>query len=107
MKFPVIHVAFLPAAGMAVFPFILVKKKTYKQHQELINHEKIHLVQQLEMFIALFYAVYLLNYLLNLLRYRDHNQAYLNIAFEREAYEMEKRSDYLEKRRFWAWLPYL
>ena len=107
MKFPVLHIPFLPMAGMAIFPFILIKKINYKTQQRFIYHEKIHLVQQLEMLLIGFYVLYVLNYLVNLMKYRNHNQAYLNIIFEKEAYTMESDLSYLRKRKLWAWLKFL
>jgi hypothetical protein len=107
MKIPVIHISFLPMAGMAIFPFIFIKKQTYKEHKDFINHEKIHLVQQIELLLIGFYILYLLNYLLNLLRYRNHNEAYLNIVFEKEAYGMENDISYLQRRKVWQWVRFL
>lgn len=107
MKFPILHFSFLPADGMALFPFILLKKARYKQDKEFINHEKIHLVQQLELLLLGFYILYLLHYVYNLLKYRNHNQAYLNIVFEKEAYAMESDVDYLQKRKLWQWLRFV
>ena len=96
----------LPAAGMALFPFILVKNHDLKLNKAIINHEKIHLRQQLELLLIPFYILYLLNYLLNLLYYMQHDKAYLNIVFEREAYVNERNLTYLKRRRFWSWLRY-
>jgi len=104
MIFWVIIVRSLPANGMAIFPFILIKNPAKKQDQVLINHEKIHLQQQLELLILPFYFLYLVNYLINLLRYKNHYQAYFNILFEREAFNAEKDLGYLKKRRFMAWI---
>jgi hypothetical protein len=103
MRFPVISFRFLPAAGMALFPFILVKRTKYKNNKAFINHEKIHLVQQLELLILGFYVLYLLNYLVNLFKYKNHQKAYLNIIFEREAYSMESDLSYLKRRKLWQW----
>ncbi|RXF68049.1 hypothetical protein [Arcticibacter tournemirensis] len=105
--FGIIHVSFLPAEGMAIFPFILVKKKIYKTDALLIRHEHIHLRQQVEMIVIFFYLFYLLNYLFNLLYYRNHRQAYLNIIFEKEAYTMEGEVEYLKKRRPFAWIKFI
>lgn len=96
----------LPASGMALFPFILVKTQALKLNKAIINHEKIHLRQQLELLLIPFYILYLLNYLLNLIYYRQHHKAYLNIVFEREAYVNERNLTYLKTRRFWSWLRY-
>jgi len=91
---------------MALFPFVLVKTNTFKINHQVIRHEKIHLQQQLEMLILPFYIIYLLHYLINLIRFKNHTKAYVNIVFEKEAYAMDKYSDYLKQRRFWAWLEF-
>ncbi|HUH32554.1 MAG TPA: hypothetical protein VLZ28_01295 [Daejeonella sp.] len=106
MKLIIIRVPFLPAAGMALFPFILVKTKTLKLNKAIINHEKIHLRQQLELLLIPFYTLYLLNYLLNLIYYLHHDKAYRNIVFEREAYAKERDFDYLKHRGFCAWMRF-
>ena len=100
----VIHLPFLSYAGMAIYPFIFVKKKHYAKDKYIMNHEKIHLIQQLEMLILPFYVAYIGHYLWNLAYYRNHNEAYRNIIFEREAYYCDADLDYLKKRRFWAFL---
>ena len=96
----------LPANGMAIYPFILVKSDTLKKDLILINHEKIHLKQQLELLILPFYIAYLLHYVINLVIYKNHYEAYLNIVFEKEAYACEKDRTYLKKRRLFAWISY-
>lgn len=103
MKLIIIRIPFMPAAGMALFPFILVKTKKLKLNKVVINHERIHLRQQLELLLIPFYVLYLLNYLLNLLYYMQHDKAYRNIVFEREAYTNDGDFEYLKRRRFWAW----
>jgi len=104
MSFWIITVPGLPANGMAIFPFILIKNPSSKQDPILINHEKIHLRQQLELLILPFYFFYFFNYLINFLRYRNHYQAYFNILFEREAFHADKDLGYLKKRKFMAWI---
>ena len=37
--------------GLTVFPFIFLMNKKDKINQELLNHEKIHIRQQLEMLV--------------------------------------------------------
>ncbi|WP_421941890.1 hypothetical protein [Pedobacter sp.] len=104
MKAPVFIIKKLPAAGMAIFPFILLKSARFKNDKEIINHEKIHLRQQLELLIVPFYILYFLLYLINLIRYKKHYLAYKNIAFEREAYRHEHNLNYLKQRNWYAWL---
>ena len=90
---------------MALFPLILVRRRT--SNPTLINHERIHLRQQLEMLIVPFYIWYVLEYLILLLHFRNHYLAYRFISFEREAFLHELRPDYLRKRSFWAFLRYV
>lgn len=106
-RYWVLTVSSLPVAGMAIFPFIILCRQRFAKDKVLINHERIHLRQQVEMLLVPFYIAYLLNYLVNLIKYRNHHEAYINISFEREAYEMDKNFKYLEKRAFWAWTKYL
>ena len=40
--------------------------------------------------IFLYYSWYLIEYLIRLCIYRDHDKAYHNIVFEREAFDLEK-----------------
>ena len=86
--------------AMAIYPFILVRQRSFKTDVQLLHHERIHLRQQIEMLIIPFYFFYLLNYLVNRLRLKHHDEAYRNICFEREAYS-------LEHRRLWAWRSYI
>lgn len=93
----------LPANGMAIFPFILVKNEALANDTVILNHEKIHLKQQLELLILPFYIAYLLHYVINLIIYKNHYQAYMNIVFEKEAYIHEENLSYLKQRKFFAW----
>jgi len=106
MTFWVIHIPFLNVPGMALYPFVLVKKNEYKRDAVLINHELIHLRQQLELFILPFYVLYLLEYLINLFKYKNHNKAYFNISFEKEAYAKEQDLSYLKERSWYNWTKY-
>lgn len=103
----VVSCGFLPARGMALFPFILVKKEKDKKDVVLINHEKIHLIQQLELFIVLFYLLYLFNYAINLVKYKKHHLAYSNICFEREAYCYEHNLSYVKSRSLFNWIAFI
>lgn len=97
----------LPAAAMALYPFMLVKKAIYKKDDTIINHEKIHFRQQLELLIVFFYVLYFCFYLINLFKYRKHILAYRNIAFEKEAYQNEINLNYLKTRPFYSWINFL
>jgi hypothetical protein len=92
--------------GLTFFPFIIIKYSSDKTNKVLINHEKIHLRQQLELFILPFYILYFIDFLIKIIRYKDRNKAYRNIVFERESYANEKDLDYLKSRSFWSFLKY-
>jgi hypothetical protein len=93
--------------GMAVFPFILIKYDFDKSNGVFLNHEKIHLRQQLELLIIPFFIWYVLEYLIRLVQYQNMDLAYRNISFEREAYAKETELDYLKNRSFFQFLHYI
>ncbi|MDI9880493.1 hypothetical protein [Flectobacillus longus] len=97
-------VPYLQVSGMALFPFILVQKGN--PSKILVNHERIHLRQQVELGIVFFYLWYLINYGVNRLKGMTHNQAYHQIIFEREAYREDENLGYLTKRKWLAFLQY-
>ncbi len=83
--------------ALAFWPFIIMPRSTVID-AELINHERIHLRQQIEMLVIPFYIWYLIEY---------YTKSYWNISFEKEAYSNEKNLHYLKKRRIFAFLGYL
>lgn len=94
-------------AGMTIFPFVFVKQANLKVDRVFVNHERIHLKQQLELLILPFFLWYALEFLVRYVQYGNWHTAYRNISFEREAYQMECQLDYLQKRPFWNYLKYL
>ncbi len=92
---------------MAIYPFILLKDRDQKADNFLINHECIHLKQQIELLIVPFYLLYFFNYFINLIRYKNHYLAYFNIVFEKEAYSCDKNLNYLQHRKHFAWLKFI
>lgn len=94
-------------SGITLFPFILLRKKELRHNPILINHEKIHLRQQLELLIIPFYIWYLSEYYIKYLKYKNPELAYRNISFEREAYENDQNLDYLKNRKLWSFISYL
>lgn len=93
--------------GMAVFPFVLMKYDLDKTNAVFVNHEKIHLRQQLELLIIPFFVWYFLEYLIRLIQYKNGALAYRNISFEREAYIKERDLNYLKNRSFFQFLNYI
>lgn len=93
--------------GLTIYPFVFLKWEALKHDIVLMNHEKIHLKQQLEMLIIPFYLVYSFEFLIRLIQYKNWDIAYRNISFEREAYHNESNFAYLKQRPFWGFLKYL
>jgi hypothetical protein len=93
--------------GLTVFPFVLVKYALDKENEIFVNHERIHLRQQLELLVIPFFVWYFLEFLVRFIQYKNWNLAYRNISFEREAYSNEKDLDYLKRRSFWSFLKYI
>lgn len=92
--------------GLTFFPFVILTHKQDALDSFFINHERIHLRQQVELLILPFYLWYGIEFVIRLLILRDKNQAYRSISFEREAYENEKDLNYLKSRSFWSFLNY-
>jgi hypothetical protein len=92
---------------MAIWPLIFIKDKDLKHDYILINHERIHLQQQIELLWFPFFLWYIGEFLIKLIFYRKWHKAYKAISFEREAYHNEKNINYLNTRRFWSFLKYI
>jgi len=90
--------------GMTIYPFVFLKDARLKTDVNLINHEHIHLRQQLELLILPFYLWYGIEFMIRLLVYRNWKNAYMNISFEREAYANEKDLNYLKSRSLWQFI---
>lgn len=92
--------------GITLFPFILLRKAEDRGNEVLINHEKIHLRQQIELLVIFFYLLYVVEYYYWYLKLRNSFLAYRYISFEREAYAMEDDLNYLDTRKFWSFTKY-
>ena len=92
--------------GITLFPFIFLRDKSLKNNKVLMNHEKIHIYQQLELLIIFFYLWYVVEYYYWYIKLKDKNLAYRNICFEREAYAQEQDLNYLEHRKIWSFWKY-
>ncbi len=101
----VVHTPFLWVEGLTLFPWVFCKEPNPPKW--LLNHERIHICQQLELGIILFYLWYVTEYLFRLIQYRRRYLAYRNISFEREAYRNDKDLTYLKNRKIWSFLKYL
>nr|WP_314499501.1 hypothetical protein [uncultured Chryseobacterium sp.] len=92
--------------GITLYPFIFIKNPEDKRDRVLINHEKIHLRQQLELLIVFFYIAYVLEYYYHYIRLKNGHKAYRAISFEREAYAKEYDLQYLKGRKLWNFTQY-
>jgi hypothetical protein len=105
-------------AGMTIWPFILIRPGY--ESPRLLQHERIHLRQQIEMLLIPFYVWYLLEFLIRLpksclINYQpDANwfaeawdNAYRAISFEREAFAFDRSPGYLKTRKHFYWLRYV
>jgi len=92
--------------GITIYPFIFLSEERHKNNKTLVNHEKIHLKQQLEMLIIPFYLWYVIEYVWRLIQYNGNkSKAYRNISFEREAYSNQRDLEY--DRKMFSSLKYL
>lgn len=111
MKPIVVYNKILPFKGFAaitLFPFIFVREEYEPAEWRTINHESIHLRQQLEMLIIPFFLWYVIEWIVRLIQYKDVKEAYRNISFEREAYDNEWDVEYLDfDRNAFDFLKYL
>ncbi|NJB72870.1 hypothetical protein GGR42_003368 [Saonia flava] len=101
------HFFYKNYVGLSLWPFIILKNPSLREDEVLINHEKIHLVQQAELLILPFYFFYFTEYLIRIIWYLDTYKAYQNISFEREAYIHEHNLDYIKSRRPLSFIKYL
>jgi len=92
--------------GLTFFPFVFIKNKEVVLDKVFVNHEKIHLRQQIELLVIPFYVWYGIEFLIRWIITKDKNVAYRNISFEKEAYTNEKDLNYIESRSFWKFLNY-
>jgi hypothetical protein len=82
--------------GIALYPFIFLNPDS-KITPELINHERIHIRQQMELLVIPFYIWYL---------YESYCKGYMGNRFEREAYGNEHNLTYLATRKWYSFRKY-
>jgi hypothetical protein len=93
--------------GITVFPFVFLKDEKDREDVVMLNHERIHIRQQIEMLIVPFFLWYGIEFLIRWVQFKNRFAAYRNISFEREAYANEKDPGYLKQRSFWNFLKYI
>ena len=84
--------------GLAILPFIFVRTHEGKNDPVLINHERIHLRQQIELlFIGFIFWYYIAMF----------RKGYRGISFEREAYANQDNLNYLKERKLFAFYRFI
>jgi hypothetical protein len=94
--------------GLTIWPciFLAGNARTAKNNATVVlQHEQIHLEQQKECLVLPFYLLYGVELLLRQV-YLKQKSPYRSLSFEREAYDNERRSTYLAKRKPFAWRAY-
>ena len=86
--------------GITLFPFIFLKDEG---DDRIINHESIHIAQYRELFVIGFLFLYLWDFVRGFVKYKNYDDAYRSIRFEREAYSFDADPHYLEYREPHAW----
>jgi len=86
--------------AITLAPFGIYVKEGHT-NKRLINHEKIHWYQQMEMLVIFFYIWYILEWFVKL--FFSPFGTYLRLSFEREAYDNEDNLIYLKTRKHFAW----
>lgn len=114
---------------MNLFGLFFTKRDNLRD--DIINHEKIHSIQILELAIvgilitlllififnisywyllfggSLFYIWYIIEYLFVRLFHKRQNDGYHDISLEEEAFNNEDDLNYLDNRKWFAWFKYL
>lgn len=94
------------ASGITLFPFIILKDKSLQLDKTFIHHELIHIRQQAELLLLFFLLLYGLEFLIRIVQYKNIQEAYRNISFEREAYCNETNYNYLKTRKWFSFIKY-
>lgn len=84
--------------GITLGKYIFVYDKNYVS---IILHELVHRKQYMENGFFKFIFLYLTDYFVNLIKYRNNEDAYYNIKFEKEAYAY-KDEDF--KEIYFKWI---
>lgn len=105
----IIYTKYIPPKGFGainLFGIIFARKGYGCLAKNEINHEKIHSYQILELLGVFFYLLYGIEWLFRMIQYRNFTKAYLNLSFEREAYQNMNNLDYLKYRKWFAFTHY-
>lgn len=103
-KIPVFLSYFCPIDifAITIFEYIFCRGKI---NNEILNHEKIHVMQWRELYYVGFMFLYVYYYFYNAIIKMEgfSRTAYLNIPFEKEAFQNMNNLNYLATRKKFAW----
>ena len=100
----------LPFKGFTainLFGIVVARRDCLPLSKRIINHEAIHSRQIKELLFVGFYIWYILEWLVRLLYLRSFKKAYKAIGFEKEAFENDADSNYLNCRKRFSFLNYM
>ena len=95
---------FINVYAITLYPFIIAKERL---SITIYNHEKIHLVQQRELWVVGFYLLYVWYWLKARAKGLNGKDAYYAIPFEKEAYQYQNNLKYLSNRKKHAWRDFI
>ena len=104
----IVYNSIIPFKGFLainLFTIIFVRKELKDNFKEQnLNHEKIHTAQMKELLFIFCYLWYGIEWSIRLIIYWSPSKAYRNMWFEREAYNNQDNLEYLNNRKFFAFL---
>lgn len=95
---------FIDVYAITLYPFIISKEPL---PVTIYNHEKIHLVQQRELWVVGFYILYVWYWAKAKIKGLTGAEAYYAIPFEKEAYQNQRNLKYLNNRKPHAWRDFI
>lgn len=78
----------LNTEGVTIFPLIFISHRKRSCPKWLLLHENVHIKQQKKWLVIPFFVIYLYDYCYWRIKGMDHDRAYRNIRFEKEAYDL-------------------
>ncbi|MDE6341899.1 MAG: hypothetical protein K2K93_06240 [Muribaculaceae bacterium] len=103
----IVRCRWMPKRYCLNFFGIVLTRDTGWINSGVVNHERIHTAQQRELLWIPFYILYIMEWIVRLIQFRNHDRAYRNISFEREAYTHGGDFGYLRRRKRHSWLRHL
>lgn len=105
---------FMKIGGITLFPYIILRERyrdnsyyVTKYTNRIINHESIHIQQQMETLIIPFFIWYIVEWFIKSIIYLSTTRGYQKISFEQEANEHEEDINYLKTRKRFSWIRYI